>query len=115
MLKFDTLEFLMCCLVFFKLRTRPVDLFLDGPAEMTARGRRETLLPAMSSERRTPRQKRGNPPMNSFLSLSLCRRSSIPKMRALMTLSTVAMYEGFSVACSSFMITLKRYCCIFTF
>lgn len=52
--------------------------------------------------------------MNSFLILSLCRRSSDPKMRALMTLRRVTMYGTLSVACSSFMITLKRYCCVFT-
>lgn len=52
--------------------------------------------------------------MNSFLILSLCRRSSDPKMRALMTLRSVTMYGTLSVACSSFMITLKRYCCVFT-
>lgn len=52
--------------------------------------------------------------MNSFLILSLCRRSSDPKMRALMTLRSVTMYGTLSVACISFMITLKRYCCVFT-
>lgn len=52
--------------------------------------------------------------MNSFLILSLCRRSSDPKMSALMTLRSVTMYGTLSVACSSFMITLKRYCCVLT-
>lgn len=31
-----------------------------------------------------------------------------------MTLRSVTMYGTLSVACSSFMITLKRYCCVFT-
>lgn len=46
--------------------------------------------------------------MNSLRSLSLMRRSSAPRMRALTKLSRVTMYGTLSVACSSLMIMLKR-------
>lgn len=52
--------------------------------------------------------------MNSCRTRSLFLRSFCPNTSTLTTLISVTMYGTLSVLWSSFMITLKRYCCFFT-